>query len=79
MLTADINPMPVVCDIFKNSRAFLLYFNVALILCQICVLALLLIARARVVSVEKALIDLDWESSSILREIVNGLGNQRGA
>jgi DNA-binding SARP family transcriptional activator len=40
----------------------LLYVNVALILCQICVLAMLLIARARVVSVEKALVDLDWES-----------------
>lgn len=40
----------------------LLYVNIALLLCNVCLFAVLLIARARVVSVEKALVDLDWES-----------------
>jgi len=40
----------------------LLYVNIALLLCNLCLFAVLLIARARVVSVEKALVDLDWES-----------------
>ena len=38
----------------------LLYVNIALLLCNVCLFAVLLIARARVVSVEKALMDLDW-------------------
>lgn len=41
---------------------FLLYVNIALLLCNVCLFAVLLFARARVVSVEKALVDLDWES-----------------
>ena len=40
----------------------LLYVNIALLLCNVSLFAVLLIARARVVSVEKALVDLDWES-----------------
>ena len=40
----------------------LLYVNIALLVCNVCLFAVLLIARARVVSVEKALVDLDWES-----------------
>ena len=40
----------------------ILYVNIALLLCNVCLFAVLLIARARVVSVEKALVDLDWES-----------------
>ena len=44
----------------------LLYVNIALIVCNMCILGTLLIARARVVSVEKALHDLDWESVSTI-------------
>lgn len=44
----------------------LLYVNVALLVCNIAVLGMLLIARARVVSVEKALHELDWESVSTI-------------
>ena len=44
----------------------LLYVNIALLLCNVCLFAVLLIARARVVSVEKALGDLDWESVSTI-------------
>ena len=40
----------------------LLYVNIALLLFNVCLFAVLFIARARVVSVEKALVDLDWES-----------------
>lgn len=50
--------------IIYNTRMYniLLYVNIALLLCNVCLFAVLLIARARVVSVEKALVDLDWES-----------------
>ena len=44
----------------------LLYVNIALLLCNVCLFAVLLIARARVVSVEKALHELDWESVSTI-------------
>ena len=44
----------------------LLYVNNALLLCNVCLFAVLLIARARVVSVEKALHELDWESVSTI-------------
>tara|TARA_Y100000004_G_C8884716_1_gene399164 strand:- start:11 stop:322 length:312 start_codon:yes stop_codon:yes gene_type:complete len=40
----------------------LFYANIALFCCNLGVLALLLIARARVVSAEKALAELDWET-----------------
>ena len=43
-----------------------LYVNIALLVCNICLFGMLLIARARVVSVEKALQELDWESVSTI-------------
>ena len=43
-----------------------LYVNIGLLTCNLCVFGLLLIARARVVSVERALEDLDWESVSTI-------------
>lgn len=38
------------------------YANIALFVCNLGVLVALLIARARVVAAEKALIQLDWET-----------------
>tara|TARA_R100001163_G_scaffold33843_1_gene26156 strand:- start:154 stop:456 length:303 start_codon:yes stop_codon:yes gene_type:complete len=40
----------------------LFYVNIALFSCNLAVLVVCLIARARVVSAEKALIELDWEN-----------------
>ena len=44
----------------------LLYVNIALLVCNFSLFGLLLIARARVVSVEKTLHELDWESVSTI-------------
>ena len=42
------------------------YAIIALFICNLGVLAMCLIARARVVAAEKALIDLDWEQTASL-------------
>lgn len=42
------------------------YANIALFICNLAVFVTCLIARARVVSAEKALVDLDWEQTASL-------------
>jgi|TARA_A100001011_G_scaffold377030_1_gene440254 hypothetical protein len=42
------------------------YASIALFICNLGVLVMCLIARARVVSAEKALVDLDWEQTASL-------------
>ena len=44
----------------------LFYANIALFVCNLLVLGMCLIARARVVSAEKALSELDWEQTANL-------------
>lgn len=46
----------------STSMINLFYANIALFTCNLLVLAVLLIARARVVSAEKSLRELDWET-----------------
>ena len=42
------------------------YANIVLLICNLGVLVVCLIARARVVSAEKALVDRDWETLIII-------------